>query len=92
MRPEGSLRRRWRQGNAKGRTVGKDAQHGDDLLAVTPAHLAHGLDARDQIYRAARPEEQAVALYQKARHAYRLGVCYPMASVTRHQRLPLTKG
>lgn len=58
--------------------VGKHAQHRDDLLAISPAHLTHELDARDQIHRTARPEEQAVTLYQKARHTYRLGVCYPI--------------
>ena len=61
----------------KGRAGGKDVQHSDDLLACTPAHLAHKFDARDQIYSAARPEEQAVTLYYEARHTYSLGVCYP---------------
>jgi hypothetical protein len=61
------------------RRDGIDAQHRNDLLAVAPAHLVHELDARDQIHRAARAEEQAVALDQETRHTHRLGVCYPSA-------------
>ena len=61
-------------------------QNGDDLLAIAPTHLAHKFDARHQIHGAARPKKQAVALHQKARHAHRLGVRYPiMIDVTRRQ-------
>jgi hypothetical protein len=64
--------------------TGKNAQDCDDFFAIAPTHLAREFDARDQIHGATRPKEQTVALYQEARHAYRLGVGYPiMTDVTR---------
>ena len=58
---------------------GVDAQHGNDFLALAPAHLAHELDAPNQVHSTARAEEQPVALNQEARHTHCLGVCYPSA-------------
>jgi hypothetical protein len=66
----------------------KNPQNRDDLLAIAPTHLAHEFDARHQIYGAARPKKQAVALYQEARHAYRLGVRYPITTDVTRRQLP----
>lgn len=66
----------------------ENAQNCDDFLAIAPTHLACKFDARNQIHGATRPKEQPVALYQEARHTYRLGIGYPiMADVTRRQPL-----
>jgi hypothetical protein len=65
---------RARETNERGLVT--NVQDSDNLLAIVPAQLANELDARNQVHSAAGPEEQPVALNQKARHTHCLGICY----------------
>lgn len=51
-------------------------QNRDHPLPVLPAHLLHELNARNQIARATRSEEQAIVVDNVPRHRYGLGVGY----------------
>lgn len=54
----------------------ENIQNSDDPLAISPAHLAHELDACHKIACAAGPEKEPVVEHEIARHTDSFGVCY----------------